>query len=421
LTTTLHARDPTAGDAIAGVAPQVVFEPHSREECAEIFRSGGSRRLALAVVGGGTELGLGAPPTRLDAVVSTRRLDRVIEYAPSDQIVVVEAGMTLSALQHTLAQSRQRLAYDPPLADRATIGGLLATNNFGPLRTRFGSLRDLIIGVSILRVDGSFAHGGGKVVKNVAGFDLPKLIVGALGTLGMIASATFRLHPLPEAETTMRIGGLAACAVRALVVRMRSEQLEPAAVVALSAGDGFDVLVRFEGFTAGVREQRDRAAVLVHQLEGSDAPRTRPAAVDELSTPEADAAWNEHAARRTAGNARVKLSALPAAMPAVASEVVPILTGALSGGRAVGYPTLGLGFVTGDVEDGAAFAEAVVRARASLAPGHGSLVVQELPISARGAVDLWGPAPAALGLMKRVKERFDPDNRLNPGRFVGGL
>jgi glycolate oxidase FAD binding subunit len=410
--TIARARDPTAQDAIVGVAPRFVFEPRSLEECEDVFRWASEGQLALAVVGGGTELGLGAAPSRLDAVVSALRLDRIIEYTPSDQVVVVEAGVTLAALQRTLAASGQRLALDPPLADRATIGGLLATNNFGPLRTRFGSLRDLIIGVSIVRADGACAHGGGKVVKNVAGFDLPKLIVGALGTLGMIATASFRLHPLPEAETTLRIRGLTAIGVRSLVVGMRREQLEPAAVVALSTDSAFDVLLRFEGFAAGVREQKDTAATLVHEMAQS---------ADELSAAEARAAWSEHASRRMRGNTRVKFSSLPSEMPAVVSDVVPPLTDALSADQVIGYPTLGLGFVTGDVEDEAAFAQAVVRARGGLARTQGSLVVQQLPVSARSKIDVWGSPPAALALMRRVKERFDPDNRLNPGRFVGGL
>jgi glycolate oxidase FAD binding subunit len=183
-------------------------------------------------------------------------------------------------------------------------------------------------------------------------------------------------------------------------------------VVALSADGAFDVLVRFEGFAAGVREQKSSAAILAREIAQS---------ADELSEAEARAAWNEHASRRTRGNTRVKVSSLPSEMPAVASDVVPALTDALSEDKVIAYPTLGLGFVTGDVGDAGAFARAVVRARQAMARMHGSLVVQELPVSARTAVDVWGAPPAALALMKRVKERFDPDNRLNPGRFVGGL
>jgi glycolate oxidase FAD binding subunit len=408
-------RAPTRDDAIAGVTPRFVFEPGSREECRAVFEAARADRLAVAVVGGGTELALGGRPTRLDAVVSARRLDRVLEYAPSDQVVVVEAGITLSALQAVLADKGQRLACDPPLANRATVGGLLATNAFGPLRTRHGSLRDLLIGVSILRADATVARGGGKVVKNVAGFDLPKLMVGALGTLGMIETATFRLHPVPEVSVTLRIDRMSARAVRSLVVAMRNEQVEPAAVVALGHHDSrgaFDVLVRFEGFDAGVAEQRDRTASLLREAGQS---------VESLSNEEATGAWREHDALRTRGTARVKVSALPAALESTASTVMPAVVDVLSNAATVLYPTLGLGFLTGDADDRVAFTAGIARARAHLGVAPGSLVVHELPAAARDAVDVWGPPPAAFALMKGVKARFDPENRLNPGRFVGGL
>jgi glycolate oxidase FAD binding subunit len=408
-------REPTPGDAIAGVAPRSVFEPGSREECRAVFHAARADRLALAVVGGGTELGLGGRPARLDAVVSSRRLDRVLEYAPSDQVVVVEAGIPLAALQAVLAGRGQRLACDPPRADRATVGGLLATNAFGPLRARHGSLRDLLIGVSILRADATVARGGGKVVKNVAGFDLPKLMVGALGTLGMIETATFRLHPVPEVSVTLRIDRMSARAVRSLVVAMRDEQVEPAAVVALGHPGhhgAFDVLVRFEGFDAGVAEQRDRTASLLREAGQS---------AGALSTEQARDAWREHDALRTRGNARVKVSALAAALEATASTVVPAVVEVLSNPATILYPTLGLVFLTGDAGDRVAFAAGIARARAHLGAAPGSLVVQELPAAARDAVDVWGPPPAAFALMKGVKARFDPENRLNPGRFVGGL
>ncbi len=405
-------RDPHDSDAIAGVLPASVFEPATLEECLDVFRSAREAKLVLAASGGGTELGLGGSPRRLDAVISTRRLDRVIEYAPSDQVVVVEAGTTLAALQKVLAKNGQRLACDPPQADRATVGGLLSTNAFGPLRTRYGSLRDLLIGVSIMRVDATVARGGGKVVKNVAGFDLPKLVVGALGTLGLIATATFRLHPLPEATTTLRIDGVPASAVRSLVAALQEEQIEPAAMVAIGRGGAFDVLVRFEGFAAGVAEQRERTRVLL---------RTWAMSGQSLSEAEARAAWCAHDAARTRGNTRMKIAAPPAALAAVTAPVTSRLLEALAGGEIILYPPLGLAFVSGDSDGGPLLSEAVNAARADLAPAPGSLVVHDLPAAARSRIDVWGPPPPALALMKRVKERFDPTSRLNPGRFVGGI
>lgn len=405
-------RDATEADAVLGAAPRLVFEPTSAGQCTDVFAWARDHRLSLAPVGGRTEIGLGARPTRLDALVSVRRLDRIIEQCPPDQVVSVEAGITLATLQAALSEQGQRLACDPPRPDQATIGGLLATNAFGPLRTRFGSLRDLVIGIGIVRADASFARGGGKVVKNVAGFDLPKLMVGSLGTLGMIVSATFRVHPLPEMQSTIRIRGVDATRVLSLVHRMREQQLEPAAVVALGIRSDLDVLVSFEGFEAGVRDQSDVVVALAAELDRSP---------EALTSAQAVAAWNDHAAMRTRGNARVKVAVVPASLPSVAADVLPPLMEALSPATTIWYPTLGLGFVTGDADDGWFFVRALGRARAAMARLGGSLVVHDLPAEMRADVDVWGPPPAALPLMKRVKDRFDPDGRLNPGRFVGGL
>src|SRR5512138_638657 len=221
-------------------------------------------RLAVGFVGGGTDLELGRPPARLDAVVHTRRLAKVREHAPSDQIVAVEAGITLAELQRHLAPHRQRLAIDPPLADRATIGGIVAANAFGPRRTRYGAIRDLVIGMTFVRADGVVARGGGKVVKNVAGFDVPRLLCGSLGTLGLVAEVVFRLHPLPEASATVVVRGLSAKGVRALATAALDARLEPVALAALPDDDGerFRAAIRFEGFGPGVRDQAERLVAL---------------------------------------------------------------------------------------------------------------------------------------------------------------
>jgi len=240
------SRPAAEGDAVLGVRPGTVFEPATVEEAAEVVAGSARDGKALAFVGGGTDLGLGAPPKRLDAVVRTGRLARFVEHAPSDQIVTVEAGLTLGELQKSLASHRQRLALDPPLPERRTLGGIIAANAYGPRRARFGTVRDLLIGLSFVRADGTLAHGGGKVVKNVAGFDLPKLMVGSLGTLGLIATATFRLHPVTEEEVTLLLPGRTATDVRALVAAVRKAQLEPTSVVAAwREADRFDVAVRF--------------------------------------------------------------------------------------------------------------------------------------------------------------------------------
>jgi glycolate oxidase FAD binding subunit len=277
-------------------------------------------------------------------------------------------------------------------------------------------LRDLVLGVSVVRADAAVVRGGGKVVKNVAGYDVPKLMVGALGTLGMIETATLRLHPVPELVRTLRIEGLSEEGLRALVVLLRRDQLEPSAVAALGAGGAFDALVRFEGFGVAVDDA-------CREFQRSAGELGRP--VEALSPETAQGAWADHDAARTAGEVRLKIAALPSAFPRVAREVLGPLAAVLHGGRSVAYPTLGLAFVTGGAPPASgpdAFAAAVAEARARLSTGAGSLVIHDVPLALRvSGTDVWGAPPPAWPIMRRLKERFDPEGRLNAGRFVGGL
>ncbi|HYR46492.1 MAG TPA: FAD-binding oxidoreductase [Thermoanaerobaculia bacterium] len=409
---------PAAGeDAILGVRPETVFEPSTVEEAAEVVGESARRGKTLAFVGGGTDLELGAQPSRLDAVVKTGRLARIVEHAPSDQIVVVEAGMTLGGLQAALVLHRQRLALDPPLPGRKTMGGIIAANAYGPRRARFGSVRDLIIGISFVRADGSLARGGGKVVKNVAGFDLPKLMVGSLGTLGLITTATFRLHPLPEEEVTLLLPGRTAGAVRALVAAVKKAQLEPTSVVgAWRENDRFDVAVRFEGFRSGVAEQRERLAGLVRDEAGG--------ACETLDESAARALWSRHDELRAAPALRAKLTALPTHIEPITKDILPGLLGALGSPSFLWYATLGLGFLAGSPADAGSAAAAIQSARERVAGLGGTMTLQATPAAIRERLDVWGGGaapPPALALMQSVKNRLDPQRRLAPGRFVGGI
>jgi glycolate oxidase FAD binding subunit len=404
-------------DAIAGVRPRAAYAPATLDECAEVMAMAARERLRLGFVGGGTALAMGAAPAGLDAVVRSERLVRIVEHAPADMVAVVEAGVTLAALQATLAAHGQRLAIDPPCPERATIGGLVAAAGFGPLRARYGAIRDLIIGVTLVRADGTVARGGGKVVKNVAGFDLPKVACGSFGTLGMIATATFRLHPLPETTRTVLIAGIRPEQVVAVIAAARTAQLEPTCTVAISAAgeQGFDLGVRFEGFGRGVDEQVARLVELAGKAGLPAQPLTDEAAA---------AFWRRHDAVRTAAPLRVRVAALPTRFPEVAARLAGL-------GSLAWYATLGIGFAGGidrgagstggTTTGGAASATAaILAARAALVAEGGSLVVEDAPAELR-SIEPWGPPPPAFAIMQRLKQRFDPDGRLNPGRFVGGL
>jgi len=399
-------------DAILGAVPRRTYWPERVEECAQVLAEESG---AIGFIGGATELALGRPPSALDAVVRTGRMARILDYAPADMVMVVEAGVPLAQVQAAAAAERQMLALDPPEPERATIGGLIATAGFGPRRARYGAIRDLILGVTLVRADGVVARGGGRVVKNVAGFDLPKLLCGSLGTLGLIAEAIFRLHPLPETVATVRFAGLPAARVPELIGRARDAQLEPSSAVALRAPDGrYELGIRFEGFARGVRAQVTRL------LDAAAAPG------DELADDREF--WQRHdraRARRDGTGAppplAAKLAALPSQLAAVAAAVAPLLA-ALPGGTFAWYTSLGIGFIAGRIADGAddRARAALAATRAALVAIGGSLVVEASPPALR-SIDPWGPPPPAFALMTELKRRFDPDRRLNPGRFVGGL
>src|SRR5438445_9086192 len=346
---------------IAALEGKPSHEPRTVAEAAQAMTALAREKRRVAFVGGGTEMSLGAPPERIDAVMRTSGLSRIVEYQPADMVMVVEAGVALGALQQAAREHRQRLALDPPWSDRATIGGIVAASSFGPRRARYGAVRDLIIGVQLVRADGTVARGGGKVVKNVAGFDLPKLACGSLGTLGLIAGATFRLHPLPEASESVVVPGLSGAEVVATVSRMRAAQLEPVAAAALRGSSGYDLALCFEGFGKGVEQQIGK----LRQLE----PSAR-AAGDT---------WARHDEVRTGGPLRIKVAALPTHLPDVDRLLAPL------GLRFAWYPTLGLGFASGAAGDHAA--ALIADARAELARRGGSLVVQAAPGEVRA--DPW--------------------------------
>ena len=405
---TAHAVRSGAALVLRVPAGQVVTPADLRETVA-ILRAGAARKTAFAFVGGGTELGFGNPPARVDTLVRTERLKRVVEYAPSDMVVTVEAGLTLAALQRALLPQRQRLALDAPLPERATIGGLLATGSFGPRRARYGRLRDLIVGISIVRADGEQVRGGGKVVKNVAGFDLPKLMVGSFGTLGMIVTATFRLHPLPESARWIRAGPLDAAQLRDIVVAVGARQLEPAAYLAERTDGRYVLYALFEGFPSGVDEQVSALTELLAKraIDCGVAGENVVAAIDECA--------------RCRGELRLRISAPAACFEEVDRAALDPLQRTLEACSLAVYPSLGIAFAAGKVADASATTEALVAARRFVEGLGGNLVLTEVPDSLGQVVDRFGTLPPSFGIMRRLKERFDPDRRLNPGRFAGGL
>ena len=222
--------DGSASKAVAGIVPSFVASPASTEEASALMRVAASSGLAVVPRGAGTGLGWGAPPSACNLVVDLRLMDQVLEHAAGDLVARVQAGVTIGQLAAVLASAGQHLAVDAP--EDATVGGVVATGTAGPRRFRYGTPRDLLIGMTVVRADGVIAHSGGKVVKNVAGYDLGKLFAGSQGTLGLITEATFRLHPLPAAVAwvTGEFGPADQAGAAAAVASAAGSALVPSAV-----------------------------------------------------------------------------------------------------------------------------------------------------------------------------------------------
>jgi glycolate oxidase FAD binding subunit len=406
-----------AAAAIDGCTPRWVARPRAPEHVAALLAVAADERLAVAPRGSGSSLTLGHPPARLDLVLDLRDLDAVVEYNPDDLTVTVQAGVTAAALAARLAPRRQWLPLDPMGAATRTVGGIVATNASGPLRARYGAARDLLLGVRFVQADGVSTWGGARVVKSVSGYDIPKLMVGSLGTLGVLVELTLRLHPMPEAETTRLVTFRAAGAAQAFVARVLDSTVPPHRLEILNAA-----MLR----ACGAPPAPVAVAVSVGSVDAAvraaDAALTELArAEDGISTAAGGDFWQRYDAALPAPSHPVvlKVATLTSAVSDAVSEAERLFgpDAAVAGCAAAGVVGVG---VPAAVADGIA---AGVRAlRAVVAGSGGSVVIERAPREVREAVEPWGAVEAgSLALMRALKTEFDPLAILNPGRFVGGL
>jgi glycolate oxidase FAD binding subunit len=412
------SRPAGAADAVDGVQPEVVVEPATIAEAGEVLREATAQGRRVVCRGSGSKLGWGNPPAAAEVVLSTARLDRVLEHAEGDLIVRAEAGVRLDALQEVLSKSGQLLALDPPEAG-ATLGGIVAAGASGPRRLRYGTARDLLIGVTVALSDGTVARAGGKVVKNVAGYDLGKLFTGSLGTLGLIAEVTFRLHPTPDAVAGAALRAADPEAAGAAAQALVHAQLDPTSLELAwpdPAGPGRLVLV-VQGRSSAVLEQA-RAALRLLESHGAAELVADEDARRLLSGPDRLGArpwWGLDGAALG-----VKAASAPTELPGVVRDLW-----AAAGARGLEVRIqahAGVGVTYAALRGGAeALAEAVEESRGRLGLRGGTLVVLQAPLEVKRRVDVWGPVGDALPLMRRVKERFDPEGTMSPGRFVGGI
>jgi glycolate oxidase FAD binding subunit len=329
----------------------------------------------------------------------------VQDHAAGDLIVDVQAGTPLAAVQEAVAGAGQQLAVDDPVGG-SSIGGVLATNLSGPRRMLHGTSRDLLIGVTLVRADGVVAKAGGRVVKNVAGYDLGKLVVGSLGTLGVVTEAVFRLHPRPPAARVVSVPFDSPEQAQRLVQQILHAQLVPAAVEVEQPHDGpGTVALLLEGIEAAVEARTSAASALLGS--GAVVADDVPESAARFPWIGAGGATGLKATFRLSGLARVLATARR-----VAADAGVRLDVRGSAGAGVLYAA-----VSGDPP---AVARVVEPLRAECGALGGAVVVVDAPAEVKAAVDVWGPVPA-IGLMRRVKQQFDPERRLAPGRFAGGI
>jgi glycolate oxidase FAD binding subunit len=392
--------DAADADAVVGQMPRWVVQPATTEQTAEVMRVATAHDLAVVPRGAGTKLPWGNRPQRVDLVLDTTTMDTLVEHAEGDLILVTGAGRRLDTIQEEVSEAGQQLGIDP--ARPGTVGGAVATGSTGPQRLRHGAVRDLVIGTTFVRSDGVIAHSGGKVVKNVAGYDLGKLLTGSYGTLGVITEVAFRLHPVPQGRRWVSVGVGSAQEAHEAVQAMVHSQLM-AAAVELDWRDGHgQVAVQIQGHLDGVEACSEQAAGLLGR--------------DAASTTEPPDWWGREP---QPADALLKVTHEIAALPQLLEAIERSVSESGTRGMLRGSPGVGTALLALTGEPGSVMG-CVESLRRETEQFGGAVVVLEAADEVRERVDLWGPV-RGLDLMVSVKQQFDPRRLLSPGRFVGGI
>ncbi|HET7559965.1 MAG TPA: FAD-binding oxidoreductase [Limnochordia bacterium] len=426
--------------------------PKTPVACARALAAAREAGLRVLVHGGGTQLEAGHPAP-IDVVLDTRALDRVIAYEPEDMTVTIGAGLTLRALQERLQAGGQFLPLDPPVDEGATLGGLVAADASGPWRFGYGTLRDMLIGAQLATADGALSRAGGRVVKNVAGYELCKLYTGSWGTLGVLTELTFKVRPLPRSEACLQLAvGSLADAERAAALLLDAD-LEPVAVeflpaavaaqVGLPLNRAYGVFALFAGEAKTTAWQLERAARLVEALGDAqaltDGRRVHQALV---------------AAHRPGSRVALRASVLSSAVARFCGEAEALCAGRRAALRWAAHAGSGVVSLQLQGDDDTVLADlcdqllalAAQPATAAVTPdqsgrrrraarfaptpaerqeaerlGSGNLVVVAAPAELRAKVAPWGRIPPSARLMRALKQTYDPSGVLNPGRFIDGL
>lgn len=420
------ASQPSTYDSIDGVVPGALVEPDSVEDIRSAIAEAAARGSTVAPVGGGTRLDLGNPPESVDLVVSTKDLDLLVRHTPDDLTAAAEAGITIADLQSALAEHGQYLAVDPPLPERATLGGTLAVGFSGPAKWQYGNVRDCVIGMSVVQADGKLTKSGGQVVKNVSGYDLARMHVGALGTLGLIVEASLKLTPLPRTETTLLAGyaslneawqaGLKV--FRSPVVPLALTVFEPQSgrllEVNMDSHAAF-LAIRLGGRPLTVERQARECRSLIEQSGGVQ--------IENLNRSEASSLWNGLRDFGWCDKAQPTVLLRAMTTPAAGATALEALGKPCADGASpalIGHPAHGTAHAAW-FGDTAPHIDTLLEARRRVEGLGGRLVIERCPVPLKSETDVWGEPGPALTTMCRLKEEFDLARIFNPGRYVGGI
>ncbi|WP_013321545.1 FAD-binding oxidoreductase [Gloeothece verrucosa] len=397
--------------------PSYLIYPHTQETLAQIIQTANEQRWAVLPCGSGSKLNWGGLVKNPQLVISTARLNRIIEQATGDLTVTVEAGVKLADLQQTLKQHNQFLPVDPAYPEAATLGGIVATSDTGNWRQGYGGVKDLVLGLSIVRTDGKIAKAGGRVVKNVAGYDMMRLFSGSYSTLGVICQLTFKVYPLLESSQTVVLTG-DANGIEKATATIRMSSLTPTAADVLSSGmvhqlgigKGIGLILRFQGIPESITQQSNQVKMIGQELglidsiyrEDEENPLWK--RLQELIT-----------ISQTESSVTAKIGIIPTQMISFIRQLDQ-----LTDEQGLGMINLGSGLGSLLLESEAVLSQ-LSKLRSLLETGQGFLTVLTAPKPIKQQFEPWGYRGNALDLMRNLKQKFDPNNILSPGRFVGGL
>ena len=414
--------------AVDGVLPRFAIIPDTVEQVSQAVAMANQQGLTLITRGGGSRLNLGGIPERFDVLLETTKMTRLLEHEAPDLTCHVEAGITLAELQAKLATKGQWLALDPPDAQQATIGGILASNASGPKRLRYGTARDMVIGLRVVQASGEIARSGGSVVKNVAGYDLNKLYIGSLGTLGIIVEANFKLQPLPIKERTLILTFSNAEDAIGTVIALMGSLLTPSAIELIDSNaasdmtdffgltlptNGYTLAVNFEGSTTSIDRQVNETRLLARK---NDALLS-----DVLVGKAQDAFWNivrEH----TQGTVTCKSTVSVSKMANYLKTIKQVCQKHQLEAVVVAHAGNGILYIElRPVDATFRLVEAIKELRLHAQEARGSMVVERCPSDLKRRISVWGEPDQNFFLMQRIKQQFDSKGTFVKGRFVGGL